>query len=57
MTDASDPNASQKNTELSARDNETPLVVHQGLSEAQLQRNSVLISRLQGKLILAPLTK
>ena len=57
LTDASNVSTSQNNTELSNRDNERPLVVRQGLSEAQLQRNNVLTSKLQGKLILAPLTK
>lgn len=39
------------------RNNGQSQLVSQGLSESQLQRNSTLISRLQGKLILAPLTK
>ena len=47
----------QDQPSTSGRANETPLPAHQGLSETQLQRNKVLISRLQGKLILAPLTK
>ncbi|KAL3153927.1 hypothetical protein ABBQ32_013490 [Trebouxia sp. C0010 RCD-2024] len=47
----------QDQPSTSGRTNETPLAGHQGLSQTQLQRNRVLISRLQGKLILAPLTK
>jgi len=39
------------------QDDRQPSPVSQGLSETQLQHNAALISRLQGKLILAPLTK
>jgi len=39
------------------QDERQPSPDSQGLSESQLQHNAALISRLQGKLILAPLTK
>lgn len=39
------------------QDDRQPSPDSQGLSESQLQHNAALISRLQGKLILAPLTK
>ncbi|DBA99467.1 hypothetical protein WJX82_010728 [Trebouxia sp. C0006] len=41
----------------SQQDDRQPSPDSQGLSESQLQHNAALISRLQGKLILAPLTK
>ncbi len=39
------------------QDDRQPSPISQGLSETQLQHNAALTSRLQGKLILAPLTK
>lgn len=48
--------ALQLDTRSEGSDRHSPSA-RQGLSETQLQRNSTLISRLQGKLILAPLTK
>ena len=54
---ATDASTVQDQPSTSGRANETPLPAHQGLSETQLQSNKVLINRLQGKLILAPLTK
>lgn len=57
VAEATDANTFQDQPSTSGRANETPLPAHQGLSESQLQSNKVLISRLQGKLVLAPLTK
>lgn len=57
VAEATDASTFPDPPSTSGRASETPLPAHQGLSETQLQSNKVLIDRLQGKLILAPLTK